>query len=467
MNKNFGKALIFMFLGFLCSVVSVMATESVNIEGITISAPHQPVIPGDKVLVTVNASTSNQAAVYYKFYYCANYGTSDYSFTPWTTTQDYSTTNSCNYSFPNSGNYIIVVRAVTDPQNEPTALPIIGGVVSVGGSTDQVNFSSFSSPTPAIIGTGGSAAISASASTQSGASIYYKFYYCGNYGTSSYDATPWTMLQDYSTSNTCDYSFPSVGNYIVVVRAVINPNNEPTELPIIGGVVRVNQKATSGGTGRLNDTGVNLWATGSTKALTSSQPDFPGQDADYGMDKTNNNDSDGHAGFQFTKIGAQGEILPVIAANWSAILDNVTGLMWENKADDGGLHDKDWTYSWYDPDYTKNGGDDGAMNWGECGGTLSTVDTYHFIEHINNIKFCGYDDWRMPTQEELISIVNFGAYAPAIDSLFFPYTQNGRYWSSSSTVAGSYSWYVNFYYGTNNDEVKGIDHYVRLVRSGL
>ena len=27
--------------------------------------------------------------------------------------------------------------------------------------------------------------------------------------------------------------------------------------------------------------------------------------------------------------------------------DNVTGLIREVKTDDGGLHDKDWTYTWY------------------------------------------------------------------------------------------------------------------------
>lgn len=86
--------------------------------------------------------------------------------------------------------------------------------------------------------------------------------------------------------------------------------------------------------------------------LAVAQPDFPGQDVDYGRDKTNN-DIDGHAGFNFTKIDSSGNVLPVVAANWSAVLDNVTGLMWENKTDDGGLHDKDNLYTWYDPDNSK------------------------------------------------------------------------------------------------------------------
>ena len=45
--------------------------------------------------------------------------------------------------------------------------------------------------------------------------------------------------------------------------------------------------------------------------------------------------------------------------------DNVTGLMWEVKTDDGGLRDKDWTYSWYNPDATTNGGSAGYADYGD------------------------------------------------------------------------------------------------------
>lgn len=213
--------------------------NNINISGISISYSRQPVQTGDSVNVAVKASSVDSRPVYYKFYYCGNYGTADYSTTAWTTVQDYSTSNSCQYTFPNNGSYVIVARAVTDPQNEPSALPIIGGVITVGGNGNQVNISSYDSPSPTNIEAGGSTAVSANAATSSGAPVYYKFYYCGNYGTSLYDSTPWTTVQEYSTSSTCNYSFPSAGNYISVVRAVTDPANEPAALTIIGGVVSV------------------------------------------------------------------------------------------------------------------------------------------------------------------------------------------------------------------------------------
>ena len=38
-------------------------------------------------------------------------------------------------------------------------------------------------------------------------------------------------------------------------------------------------------------------------------------------------------------------------------------------------------------------------------------------------NFGSYTDWRLPTEEELQLIVNFGLYNPAIDQTFFPLVQ--------------------------------------------
>ena len=72
----------------------------------------------ESITVTANAEASDGQIIYYNFYYCANYGTNDYDATPWTVVQDYSTSNNAVYTFPSAGNYIIVVRAVTDPDND-------------------------------------------------------------------------------------------------------------------------------------------------------------------------------------------------------------------------------------------------------------------------------------------------------------------------------------------------------------
>jgi hypothetical protein len=90
---------------------------------------------GDSVNISVDASTISGTPVYYKFFYCAEYGTANYQNSEWKTVQEYSSVSSCRYVFPDTGNYIVVARAVTDPSHEPAALPIFGGVISVNGGS--------------------------------------------------------------------------------------------------------------------------------------------------------------------------------------------------------------------------------------------------------------------------------------------------------------------------------------------
>jgi len=89
----------------------------------------------------------------------------------------------------------------------------------------------------------------------------------------------------------------------------------------------------------LNDTGITTCSNETENNLTCPQTDYPGQDAEYGRDVTHNDDSDGHAGFSFTKIDENGDDLPASATSWNCVRDNVTGLIWEVKTDDGGLRE--------------------------------------------------------------------------------------------------------------------------------
>ncbi|WGZ94423.1 MAG: DUF1566 domain-containing protein [Candidatus Thiothrix putei] len=165
-----------------------------------------------------------------------------------------------------------------------------------------------------------------------------------------------------------------------------------------------------------------------------------GQDGHVGRDVTHRDDSDGYAGFSFTKIDKNGKRLSSTAEQWSCVKDNVTGLVWEVKTDDGGLHDKDWTYSWYEPDSRKNGGYAGKQNGGECGST-SQCDTHAYVQAVNTNGWCGAKGWRMPTSRELrsIAVMNPGQLPPprfegSLDRHYFPDASNTFdhiYWSSS------------------------------------
>lgn len=115
--------------------------------------------------------------------------------------------------------------------------------------------------------------------------------------------------------------------------------------------------------------------------------------------------------------------------------DNLTGLLWENKSDDGGLRDKDWTYTWYNSDNTKNGGSAGTSSGGTCFKD-GRCDTEKYAQDVNAVGLCGYTDWRMPTVSELGGILDYGRLDGAqIDSGYFPTLGSGNYYWSASPYA--------------------------------
>ncbi len=129
---------------------------------------------------------------------------------------------------------------MTDPNEEPVALPIIGQAVVVGGSS-QVSLVGLTSDVTTATNAGDTVTVTATAYSSDEVTLYYQFYYCANYGTDKYETTAWTLVQDYSTSNSCQYVFPKEGEYIIVARAVTDPASEPAALPITGGVVSIGQ----------------------------------------------------------------------------------------------------------------------------------------------------------------------------------------------------------------------------------
>lgn len=221
-------------------------------------------------------------------------------------------------------------------------------------------------------------------------------------------------------------------------------------------------------TGALNDTGITTCSNGSSNGLACPQSGYPGQDAEYGRDVSANDDSDGHAGFSFIKIDSSGNPLADSATSWSCVLDRVTGLMWEVKTNDGGLRDKDWIYSWYNTDSTTNGGNAGTANGGICVDS-SNCDTEKYVAQVNNPSnggICGYQDWRMPTAQELLTLTDLSVAlpSPTIDIRWFPNVVV-VYWSSSPhAVAGSNAWAIDFGTGNEGLSLKSGSYYVRLVR---
>ena len=208
---------------------------------------------------------------------------------------------------------------------------------------------------------------------------------------------------------------------------------------------------------KLNDTGITWggnYPEGNNTTCTSNI-DAP-QDCHQGRDATRNDNADGHAGFSYTKLDQSGNSLPATAATWSCVRDNVTGLVWEGKTDDGGIHDRDNTYRW---------GGTTALGTG-YGTYYPDWDT--LVDGSNSQRLCGFSDWRVPTRAELQGLVHYGRINPTIDTDYFPNTPASYFWSASpSGDSSSYAWGVHFRNGLAYGYYpRSGNYHVRLVRSG-
>lgn len=230
----------------------------------------------------------------------------------------------------------------------------------------------------------------------------------------------------------------------------------------------------------INDTGFLQQAT--NNAITEAQQnEWPGQDGQRGADIVEQNGfiekaGRGKAGFDFTRLNANGDEQDADADTWSCVRDNVTGLVWEVKSDDGGLQDKDYTYSWYS-DSTNGGyaGDEDGINT-SC--TLASCNTQAYTAAVNAQGLCGFYDWRMPTHHELFSLMHLGiSDSLAIDEEYFPHTGPSTtdpvwYWTSVPSADGVNSddaqnaWALDFVSGVDNFLNKSSAARVRLVRAG-
>ena len=231
----------------------------------------------------------------------------------------------------------------------------------------------------------------------------------------------------------------------------------------------------SPGTHPLNDTGIDWCTDGLANFITCPVASFPGQDGEFGRDAaaragTLPKVGTGDAGFDYTKISNNGAELPASATlgsgpnDWACSRDNVTGLIWEVKSTDGGLRDRNNTYTWYQPD-GPNMGASGMQNGGNCVG--SVCDTNGFVQAVNAQGLCDAMDWRLPTRGELHSIVHHGRTNPAVDTGFLPNTPGSLFWSASPYAGLSdNAWRVDFSSGVGFWSNGSDGNRVRLVRGG-
>ncbi|MCC2604506.1 Lcl C-terminal domain-containing protein [Planctobacterium marinum] len=226
----------------------------------------------------------------------------------------------------------------------------------------------------------------------------------------------------------------------------------------------------------VNDTGVVVNVS-NTGLINGSSHSFPGQDADIGRDRMHESDvlekaGAGDEGFDFTKLDEFGDEIDATETDWSCVRDNVTGLIWELKTNDAGLHDVDNTYSWVSSTTSEENQNDSAS----C--TIANCNTAAFVEAVNAEGLCGFYDWRIPTHNELMSIMHFGESGGTfVDRDYFPFNSPDTsvptwYWTNVQNVDGASgdtlqnSWAIDFSSGNDNFLLKSSENYLRLVRAG-
>ena len=102
----------------------------------------------------------------------------------------------------------------------------------------------------------------------------------------------------------------------------------------------------------------------------------------------------------------------------------------------------------------------------------TTYSWYDAADYCNTLKYGGYD-WRLPTVQELQTLVDIDKFNPPIDTGYFPTT--GEFWTSETFVESDLrAWYVNFAYEYEDDydyssgepayDLKESERYVRCVR---
>jgi hypothetical protein len=110
------------------------------------------------------------------------------------------------------------------------------------------------------------------------------------------------------------------------------------------------------------------------------------------------------------------------------VTDNVTGLMWQQAVPSA-------TYTWANA-----------------------------VAYCPTLMLAGHSDWRLPSQIELESIVDFGQSFPSINGTYFPATPSNLFWSSSPVASSTLVWGVYFSNGGTAHGDASITTYIRCVR---
>ena len=89
-------------------------------------------------------------------------------------------------------------------------------------------------------------------------------------------------------------------------------------------------------------------------------------------------------------------------------------------------------------------------------------------DYCDSLTLNTFSDWRLPSAEELLSIVSFDKFSPSVITAVFIGTDNAPYWTGTQNAAvSSEAWTVNFWTGAVLLAHRNDTHRVRCVRRGI
>jgi hypothetical protein len=119
------------------------------------------------------------------------------------------------------------------------------------------------------------------------------------------------------------------------------------------------------------------------------------------------------------------------AGDEQTVLDRVTELEWQRTLDEG------------------------AYSWSAA------------ISFCEQLSYATFDDWRLPTRIELVSLLDLSRTNPALELQAFPSGSSQWFWTASNDAAdAAKAWYVYFYFGYPDVDDRSVENRVRCVRGG-